>query len=57
MFDSLSQYPHWLVVACSVFAGALVLWLLVKLLKAALYVLFFGVLVAAGASAAWLLFR
>jgi len=57
MFDSLSQYPHWLVVACSVFAGALVLWLLAKLLKAALYVLFFGVLVAAGASAAWLLFR
>jgi hypothetical protein len=57
MLDSLGQYPHWLVVACSVFAGALVLWLLVKLLKAAFYILFFGVLVAVGASAAWLLFR
>jgi hypothetical protein len=56
MYDSLAQYPHWLVVACSVVAGAAVLWLLVKLLKAALYVLFFAALAACVAAAIWLLF-
>jgi type VI protein secretion system component VasF len=43
MFNSLAQYPHWFVVACAVLAAA-VLWVLLKLLKAALWILFFGLL-------------
>jgi len=57
MLDSLAAYPHWFVVACAMLAAAAVLWLLVKLLKAALWLLFFGVLLAAAAAAIWLLFR
>ncbi len=38
-------------------AAAVVLWLLLKLLKAALWLLFFGVLLAACSAAIWLLFR
>ncbi len=61
MFDSLAGYPHWLVAACAVLAAAvvlwLVLWLLMKLLKAALWMLFFGVLLVGGSAAIWLLFR
>jgi hypothetical protein len=57
MFESVAEYPHWFVVACAAVAAAAVLWLLVKLLKLALWMLFFGVLVVAGASAVWLFFR
>ena len=57
MLDSVAEYPHWFVVACTVVVAAAVLWLLVKLLKLALWMLFVGVLAAAVASAAWLFFR
>jgi hypothetical protein len=57
MFDSLAEYPHWFVVACATLAAVAVLWLLVRLLKAALWLLFFGVLFVAVSSALWLLFR
>jgi hypothetical protein len=57
MFDSLAEYPHWFVVACTTLAAAAILWLLVRLLKAALWMLFFGVLFVGASSALWLLFR
>jgi hypothetical protein len=57
VLDSLAEYPHWFVVACALIAAAVILWLLVKLLKAALWILFFGVLLVGGASVVWLLFR
>jgi hypothetical protein len=57
MVNSLGEYPHWFVVACAILAATGVLWLLVKLLKAALWMLFFGLLVAACLVAARLLFR
>jgi hypothetical protein len=57
MFDSLAEYPHWLVVTCAALAAGLVLWLLIKLLKAALWMLFFGVLIVGSSAAIWLLFR
>jgi hypothetical protein len=57
MFDSLAEYPHWFVVACAAVAALAVLWLLARLLKAALWLLFFGVLIAAVAAAAWLFFK
>jgi hypothetical protein len=57
MLNSVAEYPHWLVVACTALAAALILWILIKLIKAALWILFFGVLVAAASAAVWLLFR
>jgi hypothetical protein len=56
VLDSLGAYPHWLVVACAAVLAAVVLWLLVRLIKAAMWLLFAGILIAAVASAAWLLF-
>jgi hypothetical protein len=57
VLDSLSQYPHWFVVACAAVAAAAALWLLLKLLKAAVWILVTGVLIVACATAAWLFFR
>jgi hypothetical protein len=57
MLNSLGEYPRWFVVACAILASAGVLWLLVRLLKAALWALFICLLVAAVAAAAWLLFK
>jgi hypothetical protein len=57
MFESLAEYPHWFVVACTAVAAGAVLWLVLKLLKAALWILFFGIVVAAGLAALWLFFR
>jgi hypothetical protein len=57
MLNSVAEYPHWFVVACTALAAALVLWIIVKLIKAALWFLFFGVIIAAGSAAVWLLFR
>jgi hypothetical protein len=56
MFDSLAAYPHWLVVTCAVLAGVVLLWVLLKLLKAAMYLLFFGLVVATVAYAVWYFF-
>jgi hypothetical protein len=47
MSDLLAGYPHWLVVACAVVVAAAALWLLLKLIKAALWILFYGVIVLA----------
>jgi hypothetical protein len=57
MLNSVAQYPHWFVVACMALAAALVLWVVLRLVKAALWILFFGVLLAAGSAAVWLLLR
>ena len=51
MFGSLSAYPHWFVVTCAALAAAAVLWVLLKLLKAALWLLFFGLVLIALAAA------
>lgn len=56
MLDSLGAYPHWLVVACAALVAAVVLWLLIKLIKAAMWLLFAAIMIAAVASVAWLLF-
>jgi hypothetical protein len=57
VLDSLSQYPHWFVVACAAVAAAAGLWLALKLIKAAVWILLAGVVVVACAAVAWLLFR
>lgn len=38
-------------------AAAAILWLLLKLIKAALWILIVGILLAGGAAAVWLLFK
>jgi hypothetical protein len=53
MSDPLAGYPHWLVVACAVVLAAVVLWVLLKLVKAALWILFYGIIVVAVLSAVW----
>jgi len=53
MFDSLAEYPHWFVIGCTFVAAGGVLWVLMKLIKMAMWAFFFAivlvtVLVAAG---------
>jgi uncharacterized membrane protein YcfT len=57
MLNSVAEYPHWFVVASAALAAAFVLWIILKILKVALWLFFVGVLVVAGASAVWLLVR
>ena len=51
----LSAYPRWLVVLVGTLCAALVIWILIKLLKVALWLLFFAVLIGGFSWAAWLL--
>lgn len=44
-FIDLSAYPRWLVVLVGTLVAALFIWILMKLLKWALWILFFVVLV------------
>ena len=55
MFKSLAEYPHWFVVACAAVAAGAALWLLVKLLKAALWILIAGIVLSAVRAVLWLL--
>ncbi|MEI8088370.1 MAG: hypothetical protein WCG63_02130 [Opitutaceae bacterium] len=51
LVESLADYPPWLVVACATIVTAVLIWLLVKVLKWALWVLLIVVLVAGAATA------
>jgi len=53
--ESLSHYPHWFVLACAAVAAAVLLWVVLKLVKAVLWIMIFGVLIVGGAAAVWLL--
>ena len=53
----LSQYPQWLVVLVGTLVAALVVWIAMKLLKVALWLLFFAVLCGGIGWALWLLVR
>jgi hypothetical protein len=53
MFDSLSGYPQWLVVTCEVILGMVFLWVLVKLIKLALWLLLFALVATAVLGAIW----
>ena len=54
-FVDLSEYPPWLVVLGGTLAAAFAIWIAMKLLKVALWVLFFVVLVGGIVWAGWLL--
>ena len=47
-FDSLADYPHWFVLLCATIVAVLAIWLLVKLLKWALWLALTAVLVVGG---------
>jgi len=53
----LNAYPRWLIVLVATLAVALVIWILMKLLKWTLWLLFFAVLVGGVLWACWLLFQ
>ncbi len=53
----LSQYPQWLVVLVGTLVTALVVWIAMKLLKVALWLLLFAVLFGGIGWALWLLVR
>jgi hypothetical protein len=57
MLDSLADYPRWFVVACGTIVAAVLIWVVMKLLKLALWLLIAGVLVVGLGTAAWLLIR
>lgn len=54
-FVDLSAYPRWLVVLAGTLLLALLIWIGMKILKMALWVLFFVVLIGGVLWAAWLL--
>jgi hypothetical protein len=57
MFDSLAEYPHWFVVACAFVAAAVVLWVLMKLMKLAIWAAIFALVVAVAAIAVGLFLK
>ena len=57
MLDSLADYPRWFVVACGTIVAAVLIWVTMKLLKLALRLLIFAVLVVGLGTAAWLLIK
>ena len=57
MLDSLADYPRWFVVACGTIVAAVLIWVTMKLLKLALWLLIFAVLVVGLGTAAWLLIK
>lgn len=54
-YADLSAYPPWLLVLGGSFALALLIWILMKLMKLALWLAFYGVLIGGIAWAGWLL--
>lgn len=54
-FIDLSAYPDWLLVLVGTALALLAIWILMKVLKWTLWLLFFGVLIGGTLWAAWLL--
>ena len=57
VFDSLADYPRGFVVACMTIVAAVLIWVAMKVLKWALWLLLITVLVVGGATAVALLLR
>ena len=55
--DSLAEYPRWFVVACGTLVAAVLIWMVMKLLKVALWLLIAMVLVVGLGTAGWLLIK
>jgi hypothetical protein len=57
MFDSMAEYPHWFVIACSFAAAGGTLWVLMKLIKMAMWAFYFALVVVVVLAAAGLYFK
>lgn len=57
LFDSLKEYPPWFVIACLTVVAAIGIWLLIKVLKVALYVLLAVVIIGGIAAVGWVLWH
>jgi len=57
MLDSLADYPRWFVVLCGTIVAAVLIWVTMKLLKVALWLLIGTVLIVGLGSAVWLLIK
>ena len=57
VFFDLSAYPRWLVVLVGTLVAALVIWILIRLLRLALWLLFYAVLIGGVLWAMWLFFQ
>lgn len=57
MLESLGDYPRWLVVVCVTIVLAAVIWIGLKLLKVALWMMLVGVLIVGLSMAAWMVFQ
>jgi uncharacterized membrane protein YhdT len=55
--DSLADYPRWFVVACGTIVAAVLIWVVMKLLKVAMWLLVGAVLIVGLGTAAWLLVK
>jgi len=55
--DPAAAYPPWFVLACATVAAVTGLWLLVKLLKWALWLLLVGILVGGAVLVGWALLK
>lgn len=55
--DSLAAYPPWFVAACLTVVAAALIWVIAKVLKAALYLLIGLVLIGGAATTIWLLWH
>lgn len=54
---SFEGYPDWLVILVGSLVAALAIWILIKLIKLALWLLFFVVLLGGLAAALWVLLQ
>jgi len=57
MPDPFAGYPQWLVVAVGTLVAVVLIWILIKLLKLALWLLLGSVLIVGLGTAAWLLMK
>ena len=57
MYNSMAEYPHWFVLTCEVLVAVVGLWIVMKLIKAALWLMLFGFLLFAVSTVVYYLFR
>jgi hypothetical protein len=57
MYSSMAEYPRWFVITCEVLVAVVGIWIVVKLIRAALWLLLFGFLFFAVSTAVYYFLR
>jgi hypothetical protein len=57
MYNSVAEYPPWFVLTCEVLVAVVGFWIVVKLIKAALWLFLFGFLFFAVSTAVYYFLR